>query len=157
MAASPSAGVSPAGSTQPTAMRGSGWAALAFAVVGLAASAYLTIEHYTAAVVLACPENATINCAKVTTSKWSHVLGIPVALLGLAYFVALVALCLPAAWRLAPLSRWRIAAVGLGAVSVVYLVYIELFQVDAICLWCTAVHIATIGLLASVLINEATR
>ena len=87
----------------------------------------------------------------MTTSKWSHVLGIPVALLGLIFFVAMVALCLPPAWRIRALQPWRLAAVGVGTVSVVYLVYIELFQVDAICLWCTAVHVCTIGLLAAVL------
>jgi uncharacterized membrane protein len=106
-------------------------------------------------VVLACPENSTINCAKVTTSKWSHVLGIPVAVLGLAYFVVLVALCLPPAWRIASLDRWRVAAAAIGAASVIWLVYLELFQIDAICLWCTAVHAATIGLLAAVLLRNA--
>jgi uncharacterized membrane protein len=130
--------------------------ALAFALVGLAASAYLTVEHYTASAILACPESATINCAKVTTSKWSHVLGIPVALLGLIYFIGLVALCTPAAWRIPALDRWRLIAVGIGAISVVYLVYIELFQVDAICLWCTAVHLCTIAVLAAVLVHNAS-
>jgi uncharacterized membrane protein len=127
------------------------YGALVWALLGLAASAYLTVEHYTASTLLACPENATINCAKVTSSKWSHVLGVPVAVLGLGYFVLLVALCLPAAWRVAALERWRIAAVAIGAISVVYLVYIELFKVDAICLWCTAVHVCTIAVLATVL------
>jgi uncharacterized membrane protein len=131
--------------------------ALVFALLGLAASTYLTIEHYTAAAILACPENATINCAKVTTSKWSHIGGIPVALLGLIYFVGLVALCTPMAWRIPALDRWRLLAVGVGAASVVYLVYIELFQVDAICLWCTAVHICTIAVLASVLVHNASQ
>jgi uncharacterized membrane protein len=129
--------------------------ALVFALLGLAASTYLTIEHYTASAILACPESATINCAKVTTSKWSHIGAIPVALLGLIYFVGLVAICLPWAWRIPALDRWRLLAVGLGAISVVYLVYIELFQVDAICLWCTAVHICTIAVLASVLVHDA--
>jgi uncharacterized membrane protein len=127
------------------------YAALVWALLGLAASAYLTVEHFTASTLLACPENATINCAKVTTSRWSHVLGVPVAVLGLGYFVVLVGLCLPWAWRIAALQRWRIAAVAIGALTVVYLVYIELFKVDAICLWCTAVHVCTIAVLATVL------
>jgi uncharacterized membrane protein len=127
------------------------YASLVWALLGLAASAYLTVEHFTASTLLACPENATINCAKVTTSRWSHVFGVPVAVLGLGYFVLLVGLCLPWAWRAAALQRWRIAAVAIGALTVVYLVYIELFKVDAICLWCTAVHVCTIAVLATVL------
>jgi uncharacterized membrane protein len=127
------------------------YASLVWALLGLAASAYLTVEHFTASTLLACPENATINCANVTTSRWSHVFGVPVAVLGLGYFVLLVGLCLPWAWRVAALQRWRIAAVAIGALTVVYLVYIELFKVDAICLWCTAVHVCTIAVLATVL------
>ena len=40
--------------------------------------------------------------------------------------------------------------------SALYLVWIELFRVDAICLWCTAVHVCTLALLATVLWSTAT-
>jgi len=33
----------------------------------------------------------------------------------------------------------------------VYLVYIELFRVDAICLWCTGVHVCTVLMFGAVL------
>lgn len=135
----------------PTDRRSGGVAALMWASIGLVVSIYLTIEHFSASATLACPESATINCAKVTTSKWSHIVGIPVAVLGLAYFIAMVALCLPAAWRRPGLDRPRIAACGLGVLSALYLVYIELFRVDAICIWCTVVHVCTLGLLTAVL------
>lgn len=59
--------------------------ALVLAVAGGAVSTYLTIEHFTGSQQLACPESATINCAKVTTSRWSHLVGVPVAVLGLAF------------------------------------------------------------------------
>lgn len=129
----------------------SGYASLVLAGIGLLVSLYLTIEHFSASKTLACPESSTINCAKVTTSKWSHVVGIPVAVLGLAYFVVLVAICTPPAWRVAALTWIRVAAVVVGAVSVIYLVWIELFRVDAVCIWCTAVHLVTVALLATVL------
>ena len=121
------------------------------AVVGLAVSTYLTIEHFTSSTLLACPESATINCQKVTTSKWSHIAGVPVAVLGLAYFVVMVALVLPVAWRNPRLDAVRIAGTVAGAAMVLYLVWVELFRVDAICLWCTAVHICTVVLLGAVL------
>ena len=126
-------------------------ASLILALIGLAISLYLTVEHYTTSTLLACPESATINCAKVTTSRWSHMLGIPVAVLGLAYFVVMTALLVPAAWRRRALDPVRVVGAGLGAVMVVYLVYIELFRVDAICLWCTAVHVCTVLMLGAVL------
>lgn len=126
-------------------------ASLVFALVGLGISVYLTVEHYTASTLLACPESATINCAKVTTSRWSHVLGVPVAVLGLAYFVVMTALLVPAAWRRRSLDPIRVTGAGIGAAMVVYLVYIELFRVDAICLWCTGVHVCTVLMLGAVL------
>jgi len=41
------------------------------------------------------------------------------------------------------------AAAGVG--SAPYLIWVELFRVDAICLWCTAVHACALLLLALVL------
>jgi uncharacterized membrane protein len=118
---------------------------LVLCVAGLAVSIYLTYAHYTSAAVLACPENATINCAKVTTSVYSHILGIPVAVLGLVFFVGMIPLQLPAAWR----SRWwpirygRLGASIIGVGMILWLVYAELFKINAICLYCTSVHVLT--------------
>jgi uncharacterized membrane protein len=129
--------------------------ALGFALAGLAASTYLTVEHYTGSTQLACPENATINCAKVTTSSWSRLAGIPIAVLGLAYFVAMTLLVLPQAWRHRRLDTVRVLSATAGIAMVVYLVWAELFRIDAICLWCTAVHVCTLGLFATVLWRTA--
>jgi uncharacterized membrane protein len=128
-----------------------GFGSLVFALAGLAISAYLTVEHYSTSALLACPESATINCQKVTTSAWSHVGPVPVAVLGLAYFAVMTALCTPVAWRSRALDVVRVAAAGVGVLSAIYLVWAELFRVDAICLWCTAVHVCTLALLAAVL------
>lgn len=121
------------------------------AVVGLVLSAYLTVEHYTSPAVLACPEGATINCAKVTSSPWSEILGIPVAVLGLVYFVAMTCLLTPTAWRRPHLDLVRVAGAALGVLMALYLIWVELFRVDALCLWCTGVHLTTLVLLGTVL------
>src|SRR5262249_44012163 len=86
------------------------------------------------------------NCARVTTSAQSTLFGVPVALLGAAFFVAMLLVCLPVAWRDARLTRARVALAGLGVGFVIYLVYAELFLVDALCLWCTAVHLVALAL-----------
>ena len=111
-------------------------------LAGLGVSAYLTIAHYNAKVILACPETGIVNCAKVTQSPQSAILGVPVALLGLLYFAAIGPLHLPAAWRSnsSLLRRARVGAAVAGILMVLYLIYTELFTLDALCLWCTAVH-----------------
>jgi uncharacterized membrane protein len=130
-----------------------GWrlGALIPAVLGLIAATYLTVEHFSSSTTLACPESATINCAKVTTSSYSHLAGIPVAVGGLAYFVVMVGLLTPWAWRIRALDPVRLVAAGLGVVSVLYLLWAELFKINAICLWCTAVHICTVVMAGAVL------
>lgn len=125
--------------------------ALVPAVLGLAFAIYLTVEHYTQSTTLACPESATVNCQKVTTSSYSHVLGIPVALLGAVYFVVMTVLVLPPAWRAGPLRPVRLLGAVVGMISVLYLVWAELFQIGAICLYCTAVHVCTLALFGGVL------
>ena len=133
-------------------------AALATVLAGLGISAYLTAAHYTTTLTLACPQTATVNCEKVTTSPQSIFLGTPVAVLGLAYFIAMLPLYTPPAWRAAsPLPhRIRLLASLLGVGFVAYLVYAELFDINAICLWCTTVHILTVLLFALTALGTAT-
>jgi uncharacterized membrane protein len=134
-----------------------GLSALVFALLGLSVSIYLTIEHFTSSKTLACPESATINCAKVTTSAWSHIAGIPVAVLGLVYFVIMTGLTVAPVMRFPRMDRARVIAAAVGAAMVIYLVWVELFRVNAICLWCTAVHVCTIAMLGAVLWHAAGR
>ncbi len=150
----------PARSAVTSTMRVPVWlpvTALTLVIAGLAVSGYLTVEHYTASTTLACPEHGVINCQKVTTSAQSAVFGIPVALLGLLFFAAMVPLNLPALWRSPlPALRWGralFALVGVGFVC--YLVYAELFILNAICLWCTAVHVLTVALFAVIALGTA--
>jgi uncharacterized membrane protein len=130
---------------------------LGLSAAGLAVSAYLTLVHYTTTVKLACSTTGVVNCEKVTTSPQSMIAGVPVALLGVVYFVVAGALCVPAAWR-SQAPAVRIARIGwmvAGVAMVLHLVYAELFQIDAICLWCTTVHAITVVLFAVVLVAEA--
>jgi uncharacterized membrane protein len=130
---------------------------LVLAIAGLGVSVYLTIAHYNSSVSLACPATSTINCEKVTTSPESIIFGIPVAVYGLAFYVFLVAAMTPWAWRAKwPAVRWaRLGSLVVGMVFVLYLVYTELFTLDAICLWCTSVHVITFILFGLVMFATA--
>jgi uncharacterized membrane protein len=98
-----------------------GLASLILALIGLAVSTFLTVEHYTSSTSLSCPESATINCQKVTTSQWSHVGPLPVALLGLIFFVTISVLCTPIAWRHRTLDGLRVVGAGIGVLGALYL------------------------------------
>lgn len=117
----------------------------AASVAGLGVSGYLTYEHYTGSNSLVCSDKGLVNCLAVTTSSYSKVAGVPVAVLGLVFFVAMLVLQLPAMWNRAEpaIRRARLVWAVVGLITVVYLLYTELFRIDAICLWCTAVHVLT--------------
>ncbi len=119
-------------------------ATLLLSVFGLGVSIYLTITHFSPHA-LVCVSNSTFNCEKVTTSPQSEVFGIPVAMLGLFFFVPMIGLCLPVSWRSTDrrihLARLVLSIVGVG--TILYLVIAELFIIKAICLWCSSVHLTT--------------
>jgi uncharacterized membrane protein len=121
-------------------------AALTIIALGIAVTVDLTIAHYTTPATLVCPDTGIINCAKVTTSSYSEILGVPLAVLGLIYFLSVLPLHLPAAWRSRnPLiRRLRLAASIIGVLTIITLIYIELFRLNAICLYCTSVHFLTL-------------
>lgn len=132
-------------------------ASLVLCVIGLGVSVYLTIEHFTSSTTLACPDTGALNCLKVTTSEQSAVFGIPVAVLGLVYFVVTLVASLPALWasKQTGIRLGRLAFVAIGVLFVFYLVFAELFILKAICLWCTAVHVLAVALFALAAIGTA--
>lgn len=125
---------------------------LLLSLAGLGVSAYLTVDHF-AKIPLACSDTGLVNCQKVTTSAQSHILGIPVAVLGLAFYLVMTVLNLPVAWgatdRRVHLVRLALSLAGIA--FVLYLVAAELLIIGSICVWCTSVHVITFLLLVLVL------
>jgi uncharacterized membrane protein len=120
-------------------------------VLGLGLAGYLTYEHYTSSSSLSCPAGGGIvDCLKVTTSQYSKIHGIPVAVLGLVFFAVMLGLQNRPAWASpSPALRigrllWSLVGVGTAA----WLIYAELFKLSAVCLWCTAVHVVSLLLFA---------
>jgi uncharacterized membrane protein len=112
---------------------------IALGVVGLGVATYLTIVHYVGFSLLECVahKRGTISsCQQVQSSVYSDVLGIPVALLGLIGYVAILATLLV---RDSDLTRALTLGVTLfGTGFSAYLTYRELFTIDAICEWCVS-------------------
>jgi uncharacterized membrane protein len=115
------------------------------ALAGLGVSVYLTIAHFTESALAGCSESGLVNCTKVTTSPQSYVAGIPVAVLGLAFFVFVAAIMSPWAWqaRRREVHLLRIASMVVGIGMVIYLIYAEFIIIGSICLYCTSVHVIT--------------
>ena len=115
------------------------------AIVGLGISAYETWAHFHGSHLLGCSTKGG-GCTAVITSPQSMVFGvIPVAILGLAFYVAAVPLFSPWAWRMKrrEVHLIRLASIVVGMGFVMYLIYAELYQIGSICEYCTGVHIVT--------------
>ena len=125
-----------------------------FGLAGLLISAYLVATHYfTDQVPLACSTGGIVDCEQVTNSAESMVGPVPVAVLGLVWFGVFLAL-LSSKRELQLLQMiWAVA----GLLSVFYLVYVELFVIGAICLWCTAIHAIVAVLFLSTLWEITSR
>jgi uncharacterized membrane protein len=107
--------------------------ALALALVGIGVAAYLTYVHY-AGLQPFCAGGGH-GCERVQSSTYAKVADLPVALLGLAGYLAIAA-ALVAPGQRAQLAAAALAVTGFGFSA--YLTYLELFVIHAICQWCVA-------------------
>ena len=115
------------------------------AIIGLGISSYETWAHFHGSHLAGCSTTGG-GCTAVITSPQSMVFGvIPVAILGLAFYVAAVPLFSPWAWRMKrrEVHLVRLASMVVGMGFVMYLIYAELYQIGSICEYCTGVHIVT--------------
>jgi len=97
---------------------------------GIALAAYLTYVHYKPAALI-----CTIGggCETVQHSKYATIAGIPVAMLGLAFWIVAFVLVV---WD-SDLARTLVVALAvIGVAFSVYLVVLQLFVIDATCTWC---------------------
>ena len=110
------------GDAIPTIPRWWPYVAFALSLIGFGISLYLTIEHFQSKL-LPCPANGFIDCTKVTTSKYSHVFGVPVALAGLLFYTTQIVVNFPAMWnaRSKWVARGRLALAASGICFVLYL------------------------------------
>jgi uncharacterized membrane protein len=107
------------------------------AFIGVFVSTYLTLYKFGYIGSLQC---AVGSCETVNTSRWATFFGLPVAAWGLGFYVSALALVFVGIQeRYADsraLSLALVALTGWGVVFSGWLTYLELFVIDAICIWC---------------------
>lgn len=107
------------------------------ALVGLFIATYLTLFKIGVIGQLVC---AAGSCETVQTSRWAIFLGAPVAAWGVGYYVVILALAIAGTterWEYSTLlSRTMVFLTGWGALFSLWLTWLELFVIHAICQWC---------------------
>ena len=106
------------------------------ALLGLAISAYLTWVHY-AGIEPVC--TGISDCERVQSSDYAELRGVPVAVIGIGGYAAILA-----SLRLRVESTALLAYVAVAFSG--YLTWAELFRIEAICQWCVASAVIMAGL-----------
>lgn len=103
--------------------------------IGLLDASYLTYKHYLGGV----PPCTLHGCEVVLTSPQSEIAGVPVALLGALYYITIFALSL--AYSISKKEMVILHAAYFtpaGFLASLYFIYLQLFVIGAICLYCMA-------------------
>jgi uncharacterized membrane protein len=134
------------------------WSTFVLSLAAAAISVYLIIAELQPQLLL-CPSTSFVNCANVLHSGESRIAGIPVAVFGLVFYLAMSVLNSPWAWRRRELivRRARLASFVIGMCFVLYLIYAELILIGNICIWCTSVHIITFVLFGLIVFDSVFR
>jgi uncharacterized membrane protein len=122
----------------------------ALALAGLLVSLYLLLHQLGLVGQLACGTGA---CEQVQASRFAWFLGVPVAAIGLGGYLAILAVALAglqARWTgSAGPTRLLVALSLVGVVFTLYLKYLELFRIHAICRWCVVSAAVIVAILAT--------
>ena len=113
------------------------------ALAGTGIAAYLSAVRATGGNAVCDPSR---GCDVVAVSPYAVILGIPVAYLGLAFSLVLLAVIATWWWRAdrrALQGAW--ALLLLGTLFVGYLTFLELFVIKAVCIWCASFAITIVA------------
>jgi uncharacterized membrane protein len=101
-------------------------------VVGFIDSLYLTITHYTNALV---PCNFTQGCETVLRSSYSEIFGIPLASLGIVFYIVTLSSSIFFIQHNS-FHKWLSIWGLVGFLSTLYLLFIQAFILRAFCQYC---------------------
>lgn len=111
-------------------------------VIGLGIALYLSVVELSGGVPVCGPIH---GCEEVARSEYSRIAGIPVAVFGVA--LSLVLLSLAVAWWKTDLYVLLLAHYGLSLAGVIfeaYFLYLQVFVIGAVCIWCTSYGLSLI-------------
>ena len=110
------------------------WMVTIFSFLGFLDAAYLTIEHYLGGIP---PCSIVSGCETVLTSAYAEILGIPVALIGaLYYFTIFMSALLLISFNSEFLWTSIAVSSSVGFLASVYFIYLQIFVIGAVCLYC---------------------
>ncbi len=125
------------------------------ALLGLLLSVYLTLYHFGYVGTLAC--GGANECEKVQASRYAVLFGVPVAGYGVAGYLALLLIALAGLnekWDNRPEPTLQLAILsGAGVAFSLYLTWLELFRIHAICRWCVGSALIILAIFVAAMVS----
>ncbi len=121
------------------------WIVVVLALVATLDAAYLTWSSLTHGVVAGCDGMTAGGCDEVLISRWSRVVGLPVAVGGLVCYGSIFILGLLSGTRMFNENRWLgttlVAAALLAAFTGLWFTLVQVFAIGSFCYYCLAIHL----------------
>jgi uncharacterized membrane protein len=115
-------------------------------VIGLLIASYLSVVELQGGVPACGPAGSPLaGCEQVALSSYSRINGIPVAVFGVG--LSLILLTLAITWWRTNLYALLLAHYGLSLAGVLfelYFLYLQIFVIHAVCVWCTSYGLSLI-------------
>src|SRR4051812_23528212 len=133
------------------------WTLVVLAWIAFSVAGYLAFHSVTGTSVAGCGMGSANGCDVVLTSSWSKLLGVPVAVLGLAVYASLASLGLLLGLRKEPANQWittafvMLAIVAGGASA--WFIGVQIFALGRYCKFCLAAD--TTGIVLAILASGA--
>ena len=113
---------------------------IVLALLGFGVSMFLAVSHYLGYLV---PCDITHGCEAVLNSKYSSLLGLPLSVWGVAFFVAVIISSLLANHYIVWKKLLRVL-LGIGALLALIFLVIQFFVLKKVCQWCFTTDTLTI-------------
>lgn len=114
-----------------------------FALIAFFISSYLTILHFKDSI----PPCTFSGCEVVLTSKYSEILGVPVALFGAIFYLiaTILSTILLTNYNKKINLLFVVLAIG-GFTSTLYFIFLQIFIIKEFCQYCLATELMSLGI-----------
>ena len=122
------------------------------ALVGLADSIYLTVQHVTGQSVRC---TLVSGCSEVLSSPYASINGVPLALIGAIAYFTVFSLATLAAFSYPLVGKLLVVVTGLMFLTTLWLIYLQAFVIGQFCQFCLLS--AAVTMLLTILVVIASR
>lgn len=127
---------------------------LTLTVTGFIDARYLTLVHYKKVILVCHQIPLFVDCGKVLQSSYSTLFGIPLAVFGLInYSILILIIFLGFISQKRFFQYWLIIQTKIGFIASLYFIFLQIFVIKSLCLYCTISAVISTLLFFIIILN----